>query len=165
MKHLRDALFAAAVAACMATVFCMAGCSGRGYDKWRDGLPPAHPACGVVTYKGKPLEKATVVFLAAVPGKSRSLAAVAITDSSGRFKLRTYRDGDGAIAGHHQVTVRKTIVVSASGKPLVPNDKGDILDAPVEKHLIPEKYASTDTSSLSATVSATETNDFSFALD
>jgi hypothetical protein len=141
------------------------GCSGRRSDKWRDGLPPAFPSVGTVTYRGKPLAEATVVFLAEVPGKNRSLAAVANTDSEGRFLLRTYRDGDGAIAGQHQVMIRKSIAVSPDGKPLVPNEQGDILDVPTEKHLIPEKYASTDTSGLSAEVVPKRRNEFMFALE
>jgi hypothetical protein len=141
------------------------GCSGNRADKWRDGLPPAVPAAGNVTYKGKPLEGATVVFLAPVPGKNRSLAAVAHTDAAGRFRLRTFRDGDGAIAGHHQVTIRKSLIVSPDGKPLVVNEQGDVLDLPVEKHLIPEKYAALETSGLTADVSPRGRNEFSFVLD
>lgn len=163
--HCRRRLAVLVAAGSLAIACGAGGCSGRRYDKWRDGLPPAHPAGGTVTYQGRPLGQATVVFLADVPGKDRSLAAVALTDAAGRFRLRTYRDGDGAIAGTHRVTVRRMVVTTPGGKPLVPNASGDILDLPTEKHLIPEKYASPETSGLSATVSAGGTNEFSFALE
>jgi len=142
-----------------------AGCSGRNSDKWRDGLPPATPVKGIVTYDGKPLEQATVVFLAPVPGKSRSLAAVGMTDAAGRFVLRTYRDRDGAIPGHHQVTIHKSITVSPAGQPLAPNEFGDILDTPVVRHLIPQKYSTPDTSGLNAEVAPRGDNNFSFVLE
>jgi len=141
------------------------GCTGRRPDKWRDGLPPAIPVTGTVTYDGKPLEQATVVFLAPVPGKSRSLAAVAITDAAGRFVLRTYRDHDGAIAGRHQVTVHKSVTVSPGDRPLSPNEQGDILDTPVVRHLIPQKYSTPDTSGLTAEVAPRSDNRFSFVLE
>lgn len=154
-----------AVLGCSVAVLPLLGCSGSRFDKWRDGLPSPIPAAGTVTYKGKPLAGATVVFLASVPGKNRSLAAVANTDATGRFVLRTYRDGDGAIAGHHQVTIRKSVAVGPDGKPLIPDERGDILDLPLEKHLIPEKYASCETSGLSAAVAPGGRNQFSFALE
>lgn len=153
------------VVACFAAVVPLLGCSGRHTDKWRVGLPTPVPAAGTVTYKGKPLDGATVVFLASVPGKNRSLAAVANTDAAGRFVLRTFRDGDGAIAGHHQVAIRKSITVGLDGKKLVPNEQGDILEIPLEKHLIPEKYASHETSGLSADVAPGQRNQYSFKLD
>lgn len=155
----------AAVATWAAWVTCSIGCMGRSPDKWRDGLPPAIPVTGTVSYKGKPLGQATVVFLAPVPGKNRSLAAVGVTDPDGRFVLRTFRDHDGAIAGLHRVTIHKSITVSPGDRPLVPNERGDILDTPVVRHLIPQKYSASDTSGLTAEVSPEGDNGFSFTLE
>lgn len=144
---------------------CGLGCTGRTGDKWRAGLPRAYPATGMVTYNGKPLAEATVVFHAQVPALNRSVAAVGRTDAAGRFALRTYRDADGAIAGSHQVTVSKVEIVSPSGRPLVPDETGDVLEMFVQKTLIPKRYRLADTSGLSATVTEKGPNQFRFSLD
>lgn len=151
-------------ACCLVGLIGLAGCSGQVRDKWRDGLPPAHPASGRVDYDGTPLEGATVVFVTTVPGSKRTIAATGRTDSSGQFVLRTYRPGDGAIVGSHQVMISKSVMVTESGKPAVPNAQGEILDATVEKSLIPEKYRSPADSGLDATVVAGSRNEFTFSL-
>jgi hypothetical protein len=56
-----------------------------------------------VTYKGKPVAGATVVFLC--PGAPR--LAVGKTDERGEYKLTTYEPNDGAMIGNHVVTVKK----------------------------------------------------------
>jgi hypothetical protein len=62
---------------------------------------------GVVTYQGKPVEAAKVVFRTRHADTSREYAAFGYTDSSGRYSLQTYKPGDGAVAGSQQVTVEK----------------------------------------------------------
>lgn len=150
--------------ACLVGLVASTGCWGPGHDRWRDGLPPAHPASGRVLFNGGPLEGATVVFIAASPGVNRTIAATGRTDASGRFALRTYRPGDGAIAGDHRVTISKSEMVTPSGQPAVPNEQGEVLGAMVEKSLIPEKYRSTTESGLTATVVAGGPNEFDFSL-
>ena len=44
--------------------------------------------------------------------------AYAITDAAGRFRLTTFSEGDGALAGEHTVTISKYVSISpATGKP------------------------------------------------
>ena len=64
---------------------------------------PTFPVEGRVLIQGKPTE-GVQVFLhpqdASQRGKPRG-----VTDVEGRFRLRTYHDGDGAPAGEYTVTV------------------------------------------------------------
>ena len=114
-------------ACCLVGLIGLAGCSGQVRDKWRDGLPPAHPASGRVDYDGTPLEGATVVFVTTVPGSKRTIAAPGRTDSSGQFVLRTYRPGDGAIVGTHMSSI------AASASALCSSDSGKI----AERYCVP----------------------------
>lgn len=142
----------------------LVGCSGALRDKWRDGLPPTHRTGGRVAHNGKPLEGATVVFITKAPRSNRVIAATGRTDAAGRFTLRTYTSGDGAIAGQHQVMITKTVMVSPTGQPLVANKQGEFLEPLVEKSLMPEKYRSPTDSGLVATVVPGQSNDFEFLL-
>src|SRR3954447_24357237 len=76
----------------IAAIVCLAGCN--------DGRPTRVPVSGVVTIDGTPLAKAFVVFYPPI-GRSSN----ARTDSDGRFQLRCFEDGDGALLGVHQVSV------------------------------------------------------------
>ena len=64
---------------------------------------PTFPVEGTVLIRGKPAE-GVQVFLhprdVSQRGKPRG-----VTDADGRFRLRTYHDGDGAPAGDYTVTV------------------------------------------------------------
>jgi hypothetical protein len=91
----------------------------------------AVPAAGTVTYKGKPIETGTIGF---IPAKGRP-ASGQITN--GQFTMMTYTDGDGAIPGHHAVTVNATKQVTGSGRA---GDEGRTIS------LVPESYASPDSS-------------------
>ena len=101
---------------------------------------------GTVTYQGKALEKAQVVF----HSESNGLAATGWTDAKGRYRLGTRSIDDGAMLGKYRVTVAargpdKTLPgPSTSGMPggnIVPGDP-----------LIPEKYFMPDKSGLSTEV-------------
>ena len=128
-------------------VVCLGGCGAN------DGSQPIR-AGGVVTYQGKPLPNAEVVF---APEDQRRVAN-AITDGEGRFSLGTYRPGDGALPGKHRVTIiaRGPAKQPPPGSPaaLMPEDytvPGD--------PLIPAKYFSPATSGLSAVVGTRGGND------
>lgn len=108
--------------------------------------PELAPVQGTVTYRGKPVENAFVVFL---PDKPGVRLANAITDADGYYELFTIVPGDGAIIGRHRVTVTARgpdkpgpEEDSTPGVPnIIPGDP-----------LIPEKYFSFDTSGLTAEV-------------
>ena len=64
---------------------------------------PTIPVEGQVLVGGRPAEGVQVFFHphdASQRGKPRG-----VTDAEGRFRLRTYQDGDGAPAGEYAVTV------------------------------------------------------------
>ena len=65
--------------------------------------PKVFPVAGVVLHDDKPVEGATVMFIP----QGHSNAAAAITDAKGEFKLQTFAENDGAVAGNYKVTVRK----------------------------------------------------------
>lgn len=156
--------FAILVAGCLVAA---GGCSGRWGDKWRSLMPPTYPAAGTVTYRGKPLEGATVVFhpLEGV-AKSRR-AAAGVTNSAGRFVMTTLKPQDGVAAGGYQVTVEKTTTVVPGAVSMPPDEFGAFplgADPSAAKPLIPEKYFSPATSGLSAEIKASGRNEFAFAI-
>jgi len=144
----------------------LVGCSGAEGDA---GRRPTAPASGIVTYKGKPVEGATVSFISV----QDPIPAFGVTDAQGKFTLFTYEEGDGAVIGEHEVTINKT----EGGKPGERRTGEDpwnletynppafgVLPPPVVKHLIPEKYSVATTSSLKATVTEEGPNEFKFDL-
>jgi len=73
------------------------GCSGS-----RDeNLPPTISVTGVVTYQGKPVPDASIMFY---PTQGRK-PATGKADASGKFELSTFGKNDGVLAGEHKVTV------------------------------------------------------------
>lgn len=121
------------------------------------GAKPTKPVTVTVTYKGAPVEGATVSFLCDPPSYGR-------TDASGVAKMKTYVEGDGAIVGTHKATVIKTETVGGS---TADQDSADYNpDAPPgeTKHLIPEKY-SQPTAGLTAEVKESGTNEIKFELN
>ncbi len=125
----------------------MAGCSKGG-----PAGPKTTPVKGKVTYKSLPVEGATVSFL----GDGKSAPAIAITDAAGQYILTTTKSGDGAVPGVHKVTVTKIVVPPNSGKPKSTSMEEAAKSAaePPAKplHMLPERYASADTSGLEFTV-------------
>jgi hypothetical protein len=143
--------FAMTARYCLVFVACIApvvttGCSGsKG--------PATAKVSGLVTYKGSPVEDATVVFAPAAGGR----ASTAVTDAQGRYELSTFGTKDGAPPGEFKVSVTKT---KTEGE--APNltqeqvnemmQRGETVPGPVTTNLLPEKYTSPDTSGLSKTV-------------
>ena len=104
-------------------------------------LPETAPVSGVVTFRGKPLADAEVVFFP--EGDARS--ASGRTDASGRYKLMTFSIDDGAIPGKYRITVvargpaRATARGEGSGMP------GEMS---LGELITPQKYATPETSGL-----------------
>jgi hypothetical protein len=140
-----------------ASCLLLAGCSGS-------GRPATAPVRGQVTYQGKPVAGATVVFLC--PGAPR--LAVGKTDDEGNYRLTTYEPDDGATIGTHVVTVKKKKREPDASDPRVgaagQNLQGEALSKAIEKSmqssarevamteksgsLIPAKYSQQKTSDL-----------------
>ncbi len=131
------------------------GC-GRGDDKFKAERPKVATARGVVTYKGSPVEGATIVF---APTEG-STAATGRTDSSGRFSMSAFPPDAGAVPGNYTVTISKTEELPQTA----PASHDAPADLPRPKSLIPEKYSVAESSELTATVPENGTSDLRFEL-
>jgi hypothetical protein len=113
--------------------------------------PEVVPVKGVVTYKGKPIEKISVVF----HPEGKGMMATGLTDAKGEFSLQTSTPGDGAMMGDYKVTF-----IYDSG--VVP----DMFNPKKEVSPIPEKYGNAARSGKTATVKASASdNVFQFDLE
>ena len=127
----------------------LAGCGGAA----NSDRPHTVPVEGTITHQGQPLADASVTFL---PANKEGRSAVARTDSAGRYSLRTFEPGDGAIPGDYGVQIVKYEEPDAEPEDGV---------TPPLKSLIPEKYTTVATSGLKATVTDDGTNNFDFDLE
>lgn len=157
------------VAVVITTAVTMAGgCAGSWHDRWKRSMPRLYRTSGAVTYRGKPLDGATVVFHPLEGAGISRRTAAGVTDSSGRFSLATVKPRDGAGAGAYRVTVEKTTPPNPGAVSATPDETGVIPLGPgssAVKPLIPEKYFVPESSGLSAEVTPSGKNEFSFALD
>jgi len=139
----------------------------------------AVPVSGLVLLDNQPAPGVTVSFSPDDPKVGR--AAVGTTDSSGRFTLTTKVAGDGAVPGSYTVLITKTAATASgnvawkdprsTGGKLSDEDMKAVMEgmkggpkSSATASDIPAKYASRDSSGLSATVAAGQTNDFTFAM-
>lgn len=128
----------------------LAGCGAAG----NPDLPDTVAAEGVVTLDGRPVDQATVTFIA----DTGTYHATATTDAAGKFALRAFPEKSGAVPGSYKVEVNKTIVSEgASG------------DADEESEVVvsfglPHKYATIATSDLAHTIPDTGTTDIRLEL-
>jgi hypothetical protein len=138
-------------------VLVASGCSGS-------DLPETVPVTGNVLYKGEPVANAQVGF---VPKDQDSgvRPARGQTDDAGQFKLRTYfgpdHDVAGATPGEYVVTVEKRDVPADPAEMTKMFSKNPSM---VPKNLLPGKYATAKSSSLSATVEKGGDNSFELEL-
>jgi hypothetical protein len=150
------------------SAFVFTGCSqdGKNYTKVE----------GAITYKGQPVEGATVTFQPLTEGEG----ATGATNSSGQFSLASpqqiIKGKVGMLPGEYRVLVSK--VVAPPDAPGEAFARGDISreeyerlqsqqrsSQPVEfKNELPEKYNSASTTNLKATVVEGKTNTHDFEL-
>lgn len=108
---------------------------------------------GTVTLDGEPVAGAHIRF----SPEGKGTAAFAETDTRGRYQLRTYDPGDGAIPGDYRVSVTKEVtegVVEFNSQ----QEREEYLKKngrPNRKvtNALPEKFADPDTSGLAAEIS------------
>lgn len=145
-----------------AVLLAVIGCSRRVDDVWTRMRPQVFPATGTVVYQGKPCADATIMFEAMTDDpQAAGKVAIGRTDTSGRFRMKTYKEYEGAVAGPHRVSVAKVEYV-----PNLPPNPDPAIDYPtVEKHLLPERYRAFETSGLTVTVEPGGKNWFSISLD
>lgn len=134
-----------------------------------------YPVSGTVTYNGRPVEGAAVLF---VPTDKTGEAAIAMTDASGKYSLKSPGGRDGAVPGSYNVKISKSETQSSGGQAAAAPDSDDMgypddynPDAPENAastsksmNLLPAKYNNPTTSGLSASVSASGANTFDFTL-
>ena len=84
---------------------------------------PTFPVEGQVLIQGRPAAGVQVFFHAQEPSQRGQPRGV--TDPEGRFRLRTYHDGDGAPAGQYTVTAYwpETDKAGMSGEEQLPPDR------------------------------------------
>lgn len=120
----------------------------------RPPLPQTFPVTGIVSFAGKPLPSATVMFN---PVAGDGHGSIALTDATGRYRLTTFTPGDGVVPGDYRVAITKIeLGGTASDSPAAV--------APDPKNVLPAKYADHSTSGLTATVESKPDNTFDFAL-
>lgn len=114
--------------AALALLAHVAGCSGN--------PAPTYPVRGTVRLDGKPMTRGTVLFEPTAPGADgKAHSARATIQSDGSYRLSTFGEYDGSVAGCH----RAVVLVSSAN----PESTGGT-PAPV----LPAKYGSTRTSGL-----------------
>jgi hypothetical protein len=132
---------------------CFVGAIGCGTKTRLEGLVPVE---GTLTFQGKAVEAATVVF---VPATAATRAAVGRTDAAGRFSLTTKDPGDGAAPGPYLITVSKTetsgglSAAEAEQWSRRRENVGKYPPRPKITELLPKRYKVANTSGLQATVS------------
>ncbi|QDU37814.1 Nickel uptake substrate-specific transmembrane region [Maioricimonas rarisocia] len=143
----------------------LAGCTGGSDDKWSEQRPATYPVQGTVLYNGEPVADASVSFSST--GGDKSVGAAGKTDDQGTFTLTTYEPGDGAVAGEHRVTVIKAVVEGEDPSYFDENSPNYGKEPPptTTKYLVPKKYASFETSGLTATVSESSDNEITIELN
>jgi hypothetical protein len=157
---------------CLAIMFLslaiMTGCGGPD--------PNLGKVSGTVTYKGAPVEGATVSFLPANPGSG--VLAVATTDAAGHYVLAAPQtDGGvaaGAFSGSYNVTIRKmevtldpNLVLFNEGKIDYDElqERGGGTGGGTTRDLLPAKYRDVKSSGLKAEVQAQAENVCDFVLE
>lgn len=141
--ELRDLVLAIVTVALV--VVTMAGCS-ESIDR-----PRTFPVSGKVTYKGQPVTKGTITFQ---PDEGQ--ASVADIQTDGTYRLSTFGEGDGAVAGHYRI-----YVISNTADPSLMPGSSPGWKPP--KDLVPTKYGKPETSGLETTVSE-DKKDYNFDL-
>jgi hypothetical protein len=113
--------------------------------------PPTFKVTGQVTYQGKPVPDATLVF----KKLDQSRGAVGETDREGKFQLTTYALHDGAPTGEYQVTIM------CYEKPKLNASEAEMYHL---KNKLPSKYEDVQKSGLTATVAESDANVVNFEL-
>ncbi|HOP76239.1 MAG: hypothetical protein WBH86_05190 [Thermogutta sp.] len=148
----------------VAATLALSGCK-----KAADNRPKRVPASVTVTYRGAPVEGATVTLH---PTSPDGRAAFGRTNAQGQAELGTFDVNDGAIPGDYNVTVVKMEGGDQAGETpsseigaMPANPAGGAPPPPAApRHLLPAKYADINTSGLRATVNASGDNKITLEL-
>ena len=101
------------------------------------GPEATYPVEGVVRLDDEPLGGGSVMFESVARGEEgKSYTARGTIRPDGSYRLTTFEQDDGAVAGRHRVSVIGTSIMPAES------------ETPVSVVLPPEKYSSSETSGL-----------------
>ena len=143
----KHAGFVLLLAACGIVCLAAGGCGPK--------RPETFPVSGRVTYKGRPVARGLVAFY---PAEGRM--ATGDIGPDGRYSLTTFRAGDGALPGHHRVTIDAKRIVGAFWPPAHESQggksHGQLGYAGKVEWLVPEEYSHHETSPLRAEVTRGE---------
>jgi len=115
---------------------------------------------GVLTFKGDPVEGATVVLAPEFPGAT-AYTASAITQSDGSFTLSAFPPDEGVVPGTYLVGVSKVEAPAAGAQPADSHEEY----VPVEtKNLLPAKYSDPNSSGLKLEIPAEGVTDLKLEL-
>jgi hypothetical protein len=113
--------------------------------------PEVVPVSGTVLFQGEPVDGAHVSFQ--LPGAPRHAAGT--TDAAGRFTLTTFKPGDGALPGEHEIVVYKwesaTAASDSPGSRQAPGG-GKMANYVHPKSMLPARYENPKLSDLRVTV-------------
>jgi hypothetical protein len=134
----------------------------------RTGAIPVVPVNGTVTYQGKPVAEADITFY---PKEQNIPSSFGRTDDKGAYSLTTYSSNDGSPAGWKLISITKVkapvtteSVASIDSPEYVPPPPNGFPSVAPPKPEIPAKYASQETSGLTANIQADGTNTVDFEL-
>jgi len=129
----------------------------------KDDRPARVPTSVTVTYQGAPVEGANVTLS---PAQEAGKPAFGLTDGLGVARLSTFGQADGAIPGEYRVAIQKTRVEGSAADPNNMAPPANPSAAPASKSidLLPAKYASPQTSGLTASVPASGKSELRFEL-
>lgn len=136
---------------CGALLLNASGCGGGPAKP--EGMPDLTPATITVTYKGQPVEGASVTL----SPKSGTYSAGGVTDAAGKSVMKTNGTYDGVAPGEYLVAISKVEAAAATGNMESSSDPAEYAAqfeaaAAKPKSLIPEKYGMPDTSGLTFTI-------------
>jgi hypothetical protein len=103
-----------------------------------------YPVTGRVTYKGMAIQRGTVLFS---PLDAKLPPARGVIEADGSYRLTTFRDGDGAVAGEHRVIVNALEEVAPGLETGQPGYR-------TPTSLVPDKYSNLNTTPLQRTIAA-----------
>jgi len=143
--------------------------------------PETVPVSGTVSFEGKPLPGASVIFMDSSAASPQTGTLNAVTNDAGQFELKSYFGAktvkSGAVPGTYKVTILKMVPPGEMTEEeyeakVAEADKivsgGGVLTQeqtpPELKQLIPRKYSDASLSQLEAKVIPDQKNQFQFEL-
>jgi hypothetical protein len=143
----------------------LVGLAGCTQESRREG-PEMVKVTGTVTLDGEPVEGAHIRFSPEAKGP----AAFAVSDKRGRYELRTFDPGDGAVPGNYGISVTKEVTeggkefANQAEKEAYIQEHGKAASERTTVSVLPEKYSSKQSSGLTAEINVAKKNHFNLEL-